>query len=93
MPPVCFYLFKLDLRVDVDITNLAVESFVLQTGALQYGAAAIFQLASRSRVGLDWPGAAPSLQHRLVLRTCKQRQLIDIRHIMTNVSLCIVLQL
>lgn len=63
----CFHLFELDLRVDMDITDLAVEGFVLQAGALQCGAAAVLQLGAGSRVGLDRPGAAPSLQHRLVL--------------------------
>lgn len=53
MPSAGDVLFKLDLRVDVDVTNLAVEGFVLQAGALQCGAAAILKLASRSRVGLD----------------------------------------
>lgn len=81
MPSAGDVLFKLDLRVDVDVTNLAVEGFVLQAGALQCGAAAILKLASRSRVGLDWPSATPSLQHRLVLRTCimglQLRQRID----------------
>lgn len=67
MCPLCFYLFELDLRVDMDITDLAVESFVLQAGALQCRAAAVLQLGSGSRVGLDWPSTAPSLQHRLVL--------------------------
>lgn len=62
----CFYLFELDLRVDVDVTDLTVEGFVLQAGALQPGAAAVLQLGSGSRVGLDWPSPAPSLQHRLV---------------------------
>lgn len=57
----------------MDVTDLAVEGFVLQAGPLQSSGAAVLQLGSRSRVGLDWPGAAPSLQHRLVLRTCKER--------------------
>lgn len=67
MRPLHFYLLELDLGVDVDIADLAVEGFVLQAGAFQSGGAAVLQLGSRSRVGLDWPGAAASLQHRLVL--------------------------
>ncbi len=51
----------------MDVTDLAVEGFVLQAGAFQYGAAAVLQLGSGSRVRLDRPSAAPSLQHRLVL--------------------------
>lgn len=66
------YLFQLDLRVDMDVTDLAVEGFVLQAGALQSRGTAVLELSSRSRVGLDRPGAAPGLQHRLVLRTCEE---------------------
>lgn len=51
----------------MDVADLAVEGFVLQAGALESGGGAVLQLGSRSRVGLDRPGAAPSLQHRLVL--------------------------
>lgn len=51
----------------MDITDLAMEGFVLQAGAFQRSAADALQLGSGSRVGLDWPGATPSLQHRLVL--------------------------
>lgn len=60
-------LFQLDLRVHVDVTDLAVEGFVLQAGALQPTGAAVLQLGSRSGIGLDGPGATPSLQHCLVL--------------------------
>lgn len=67
MCPLCLYLLQLDLRVDVDIADLAVEGFVLQAGALESGGGAVLQLGTGSRVGLDWPGAAPSLQHCLVL--------------------------
>lgn len=62
-----FYLLQLDLRVDVDVADLAVEGFVLQARPLQPRGAAVLQLGSGSRVGFDWPGAAPGLQHRLVL--------------------------
>lgn len=62
-----FYLFKLDLRVDMNITDLAVERFVLQAGTFESRGIVALQLGSGSRVSLDWPGAAPSLQHRLVL--------------------------
>ena len=51
----------------MDIADLAVEGFVLQAGALESGGGAVLQLGTGSRVGLDWPGAAPSLQHCLVL--------------------------
>lgn len=67
MCPLCFYLFELDLRVDMDITDLAVEGFVLQAGPFYSRAAAVLQLGSGSWVGLDWSGTTPSLQHRLVL--------------------------
>lgn len=67
MPPAGDVLFELDLRVDVDVTDLAVEGFVLQAGAFQSGRAAVLQLGSRSRVGFDRPGTTPGLQHRLVL--------------------------
>lgn len=63
MPPAGDVLFKLDLRVDMDIADLAVEGFVLQAGALQSRAAAVLQLCSRSRVGFDRPSATTSLQH------------------------------
>lgn len=56
----------------MDVTDLAVEGFVLQAGALQSRGAAVLELSSRSRVGLDRPGAAPGLQHRLVLQTCEE---------------------
>lgn len=62
-----FYLFKLDLRVDMNITDLAVERFVLQARTFESRGVVALQLGSRSRVSLDWPGAAPSIQHRLVL--------------------------
>lgn len=65
----CCYLFQLDLRVHVDIADLAVEGFVLQARPLQSGGAAALQLGSRPRVGFDRAGAAPGLQHRLVLGT------------------------
>ena len=51
----------------MNVTDLAVEGFVLQAGALQHGAAAVLQLGPGTRVRLDRPGAAPSLHHRLVL--------------------------
>lgn len=63
MPPAGDVLFKLDLRVDMDIADLAVEGFVLQAGALHSRAAAVLQLCSRSRVGFDRPSATTSLQH------------------------------
>lgn len=66
VPPAGDVLFELDLRVDVDVTDLAVEGFVLETRALQGGAAAVLQFSAGSGVGFDWSGAAPSLQHRFV---------------------------
>lgn len=65
----CLYLLKLDLRVDMDVTDLAVEGFILQARPLQPRGGAVLQLGSGSRVGFDWPGATPGLQHRLVLGT------------------------
>lgn len=53
----------------MDIADLAVEGFVLQARPLQSGGAAALQLGSRPRVGFDRAGAAPGLQHRLVLGT------------------------
>lgn len=61
------YLFELDLRVDVDVADLTVEGFVLQTGAFDCESAAVLYLSSRSRVGLDGPVSTASLQHSLVL--------------------------
>lgn len=69
----CSYLFELDLRVDVDVADLAVEGFVLQARAFNSRRGTVLQLGSGSRVGLDGPRAAPGLQHCLVLRTCKDR--------------------
>lgn len=67
MPPAGNVLFKLDLRVDMDVADLAVEGFVLQAGAFQSRAAAILQLSSGSRVGFDRPGTTTSLKHCFVL--------------------------
>lgn len=63
----CLYLFKLDLRVDMDIADLAVEGFVLKAGTLRCGGTAVLQLGPRSRVRLDWPCTASGFQHSLVL--------------------------
>lgn len=53
----------------MDVADLAVEGFVLQARPLQSGGAAVLQLGPRPRVGFDRAGAAPGLQHRLVLGT------------------------
>lgn len=61
------YLFELDLGVDMDVTDLAVESFVLKAGTLRCGGTAVLQLGSGPRVSLDWPCTASGFQHGLVL--------------------------
>lgn len=68
----CLHLFQLDLRVDVDVADLAVEGFVLQAGALRRGAAAVLQLGSGSGVSLDGPRSASGFQHGLVLGTWEE---------------------
>lgn len=72
----CRYLFQLDLRVDVDVADLAVEGFVLQARALESRGAAVLQLGSGPRVGFDWASAAPGLQHCLVLGTWNNHHVI-----------------
>lgn len=65
----CGYLFQLNLRVHVDVADLAVEGFVLQARPFQSGGGTVLQLGSGSRVGFDWAGATTGLQHCLVLGT------------------------
>lgn len=66
------YLFKLDLGIDMDIADLAVEGFVLKAGTLGGGGIAVLQLGSGPRVSLDWPCTASGFQHSLVLWTCEE---------------------
>lgn len=51
----------------MDVTDLAVESFVLKAGTLRCGGTAVLQLGSGPRVSLDWPCTASGFQHGLVL--------------------------
>lgn len=67
VPPAGNVLFQLDLGVDVDVTDLAVERLVLQAGSLQSWVAAVLHFGSGSRVSFDWAGATASLQHRFML--------------------------
>lgn len=53
----------------MDVADLTVEGFVLQARPFQSSGGAVLQLGSGPRVGFDRTGAAPGLQHRLVLGT------------------------
>ena len=61
------YLFELDFRIDVHVTDFAVERLVLQARAFQ-DVGLHLEFGPRPGVGLNGTSPVPRLQHGFVLR-------------------------